>query len=278
MNNLVLRSITGFFFVAVVLGSILINEFTATVVFSIFFVLGLIEFFQLFKNHKILSIPLKSSLTFGILIFGILVAILFGQLHLFFLMFILPLVFTVALLELWRKKENPILNSAIVLFGIVYLVVPFYLIIHLTVMDYSINSSELFFPKVVGLFLLVWTNDTFAYLTGRLLGKTKLFERISPHKTWEGTIGGALFTLLVAFVIGYSTEDMDTVFWLVSAIIIIPCAILGDLFESLLKRSLNIKDSGNILPGHGGILDRFDAVMFALPFFVFWVYFNMYLL
>ena len=85
MNNLVLRSITGFFFVAVVLGSILINEFTATVVFSIFFVLGLIEFFQLFKNHKILSIPLKSSLTFGILIFGILVAILFGQLHLFFL-------------------------------------------------------------------------------------------------------------------------------------------------------------------------------------------------
>ena len=119
---------------------------------------------------------------------------------------------------------------------------------------------------------MIWTNDTFAYLSGRFFGKTKLFERISPKKTWEGTIGGILFTI-VASIILYQFSDVryTIVFWIVSAIIIAPGAIFGDLFESLLKRSLGVKDSGKILPGHGGLLDRFDASLFTIPFFYCWM-------
>lgn len=133
-------------------------------------------------------------------------------------------------------------------------------------------------PLAIGMFLLIWTNDTFAYLTGRFIGKTKLFERISPKKTWEGTIGGVVFTIGVGYLIGLWSSDYTSTFWMVSAVLIAPCAIFGDLLESLFKRSLNIKDSGNILPGHGGILDRFDATLFAVPFFYSWVMFYNFLL
>jgi phosphatidate cytidylyltransferase len=130
------------------------------------------------------------------------------------------------------------------------------------------NESDL--PNVVGMYILIWTNDTFAYLTGRMFGKTKLFERISPKKTWEGTIGGVFVTLIFGFIIGAFINKGEELFWIISAMIIAPCAIYGDLLESLFKRSLNIKDSGTILPGHGGILDRFDAALFAIPFFYCW--------
>jgi phosphatidate cytidylyltransferase len=124
--------------------------------------------------------------------------------------------------------------------------------------------------------LIVWTNDTFAYLVGRFFGKTPLFERISPKKTWEGTIGGIFFAIVAAYLIAYFSE-MDWIYWTIAAVIIAPAAILGDLLESAFKRSLQVKDSGNILPGHGGILDRFDATLLAAPlFFIFhiiYVYF-----
>ena len=116
------------------------------------------------------------------------------------------------------------------------------------------------------MFLLIWTNDTFAYLSGRVFGKTKLIERISPNKTWEGTIGGIIFTLIVGFCLGLQNGGLNMDFWFISAIIIAPSAIVGDLIESLFKRNLNIKDSGTILPGHGGILDRLDSIIFVIPF------------
>lgn len=163
-----------------------------------------------------------------------------------------------------EKEANPILNIALLVFGIIYVVIPFYLAVDLNLRNTS------YMPRVVGMFLLIWTNDTFAYLTGRLIGKTKLFERISPNKTWEGTIGGVLFTLLFAYIIGKYINEGETFFWMISAVIIIPGAIFGDLLESLFKRSLNLKDTGNILPGHGGILDRFDAALFTIPFFYCW--------
>jgi phosphatidate cytidylyltransferase len=122
------------------------------------------------------------------------------------------------------------------------------------------------FPK----FLLIWTNDSFAYFSGRAFGKHKLFERISPKKTWEGTFGGILFTLLLGFIIGSYINKGEVLFWMISALIIAPGAILGDLLESLFKRSLAVKDSGKILPGHGGVLDRFDAALFTIPFFYCW--------
>jgi phosphatidate cytidylyltransferase len=117
--------------------------------------------------------------------------------------------------------------------------------------------------------LLIVCNDIFAYLVGYFFGSHQLIA-LSPKKTWEGTIGGLFFTVLLGFIIGAYINQGEILFWVISAIIIAPCAIFGDLLESLFKRSLGIKDSGTILPGHGGVLDRFDAALFAIPFFYCW--------
>jgi phosphatidate cytidylyltransferase len=182
-----------------------------------------------------------------------------------YFLFLLPLFFIFLVSELWRNKPEPIYNISAGLLGLAYILVPFILILFLVTI--STRSNLL----LIGMFLLIWTNDTFAYLSGRLLGRTKLFERISPKKTWEGTFGGIVFTFLTAFLLGWRNDQQDMLFWIVSACLIVPAAITGDLLESLFKRNLAIKDSGSILPGHGGMLDRFDATLFALPFFFCWV-------
>ena len=138
--------------------------------------------------------------------------------------------------------------------------IPFLLMTHLCFA--SGNKWE-----VIGMFVVLWMNDTMAYVCGRLFGRTKLFERISPKKTWEGTIGGILFALAGGFVWATFLSDLPLAFWLIASPLIALGAIFGDLFESQLKRQLGVKDSGNILPGHGGILDRFDAAFMAIPIF-----------
>lgn len=278
MKNLLVRTITGLLFVCIIIGSILWNDLSATIVFSIFMFIGLIEFYKLFKKHELINVRWESGFLLGLLIYGLLISVTYDYLPLISISIILPIVFLFALLELWRKKENPLINMSILLFGVVYIVIPFFLIVlinHLENLTSSLNTNKL--PLVAGMFILVWSNDTFAYLTGRMIGKTKLFERISPNKTWEGTIGGIVFTILAGYLIAFFTTDTsDTLFWIISAFIIAPCSIVGDLLESLIKRSLKIKDSGSILPGHGGILDRFDAALFAIPFFTAWTFFYMY--
>jgi phosphatidate cytidylyltransferase len=227
-------------------------------------VLGLLEFYRLFKNHQIVSVSKEIGLFIGIFIFLLLVGVSMKLLPIISISVIFPLFFTLILNELWKKKEHPIINISVLVFGVIYIVLPFYLTI-----DLNLRSTT-YLPTVVGMYFLIWTNDSFAYFSGRLFGKRKLFERISPKKTWEGTIGGVIFTLIVGYIIGAFINRGEELFWIVSAVIIAPCAIYGDLLESLFKRSLNIKDSGNILPGHGGILDRFDAVLFTIPFFYCW--------
>ncbi|MFY7944791.1 MAG: phosphatidate cytidylyltransferase [Crocinitomicaceae bacterium] len=264
LGNLATRSITGVIFGIVVIGSILWNPYVHALVFSIFMVLGLLEFYRLFKNHQIVSVSKEIGLFIGIFIFLLLVGVSMKLLPIISISVIFPLFFTLILNELWKKKEHPIINISVLVFGVIYIVLPFYLTI-----DLNLRSTT-YLPTVVGMYFLIWTNDSFAYFSGRLFGKRKLFERISPKKTWEGTIGGVIFTLIVGYIIGAFINRGEELFWIVSAVIIAPCAIYGDLLESLFKRSLNIKDSGNILPGHGGILDRFDAVLFTIPFFYCW--------
>jgi len=266
MNNVLLRSLTGIVFITLIIGALWFGFESSVIVMGIFLALGLVEFFQLFKESKAISISTKLSTIVHLCIFGI--CILSAKEVLpdgNSIVLISPILFLLFLTELWRKKENPLLNIGIMGFGFFYLVIPFYLIILLNIKSNHEN------PLAIGMFLLIWTNDVFAYLMGRLVGRTKLFERISPKKTIEGTIGGILFTILVGYLISLYTLHYSTIFWIISALIIAPCAIFGDLLESLFKRSLNIKDSGTILPGHGGILDRFDATLFAVPFFYCWL-------
>jgi len=268
MNNILQRALTGALFVSFIIGALWFGNKSSFIVITLFFVLGIFEYIRLFKESS--EIEISSSLTISVCIVIYLIvnlaitSIIPGDFTLL-LLFILPILFLMFLSELWRKKKNPIINIGVMSFPLFYLVIPFSLILYLN----QISSHEN--PLVIGMFLLIWTNDTFAYLSGRFFGKTKLFERISPKKTWEGTIGGIVFTLLVGYLIGMWGNHNSSAFWMISALIIAPCSIFGDLLESLFKRSLNIKDSGTILPGHGGILDRFDATLFTVPFFFTWV-------
>ena len=118
---------------------------------------------------------------------------------------------------------------------------------------------------LASVFILIWTSDTFAYLSGRFLGKNKLFERISPKKTWEGFLGGLLFTVAAAIILAYYLDFLSTGAWIGLGILVAICGTLGDLFESAIKRNFKVKDSGSFIPGHGGILDRIDSLLLVLP-------------
>jgi len=176
----------------------------------------------------------------------------------------LPVVFFVFIAEIFRKESNSFGNISFTIFGFIYIVTPLCLINFLFYpgLEYSIHNTYF----LLGFFILIWLHDIFAYLTGILLGKHKLLERISPKKTWEGSIGGAFFTIVGAYFLSIIVNDMNLVEWIGLAIIIIIFGTFGDLFESMLKRKLEMKDSGSIMPGHGGILDRLDSILLATPF------------
>jgi phosphatidate cytidylyltransferase len=165
--------------------------------------------------------------------------------------------------ELFKKNEHYIANIALLLFGIVYVAIPFALLNLLFFAGDQFTSS---FPWILaGLFLVIWINDTFAYLTGILIGRHKLFERVSPKKTWEGTIGGFVFSIAAGIALYYFSDTLLLWQWLALAGLIAVAGDFGDLVESMIKRSFNMKDSGSIMPGHGGVLDRFDSLLLAIP-------------
>ncbi|MFT5859010.1 MAG: phosphatidate cytidylyltransferase [Flavobacteriaceae bacterium] len=263
MNNLLIRGLTGVVFVGAILGSIFWHPLAASVVFGIFMILGVIEFYTLFNKHENIDVSVGLGIASTIASLLIVTAGIYGLIPKSAIgILIFPLLFLTILIELWRKKDHPIHNLSITLLGFVYVALPFLLLIYV-----SFSGNEQF-PLLAGMFILIWSNDTFAFLTGSVIGKTKLIERISPNKTWEGTIGGILMTILAGALIGYYTDAY--LYWTIAAGLIASTSTLGDLIESMMKRSLNVKDSGNLLPGHGGILDRFDATLFTVPFFLAW--------
>jgi phosphatidate cytidylyltransferase len=184
---------------------------------------------------------------------------------------LIPVVTVIMVAELFRKVERPFDSLAHTFFSILYTAAPFSLLpfaafSHTGLEPLIQMNGVIFSPGIpVGFFLLLWTNDTGAYLVGSAIGKHPLFERISPKKSWEGFLGGLLLTLLVARLIGGWLGVADTTGWVIIAVIISIAGTAGDLLESMLKRSLGLKDSGTILPGHGGFLDRFDSVVVSFP-------------
>ena len=180
---------------------------------------------------------------------------------------ILFLSFIFLIIELFLKSELPFNNVALIVFSLVYLAIPFSL---LTFFSYS-KANE-FSPNVVaGILFLTWANDSFAYLVGSKIGKTPFFLRVSPKKTWEGTIGGGIFCMATAAIIAQFFTQLTLQDWLIIGGIIAVFGTIGDLVESLLKRSVGVKDSGSFMPGHGGFLDRFDAFVFCIPFVYFYL-------
>lgn len=275
MNNFWIRTLTGIAFVAIITGCIWWNFRATTGLFFVISVMGLWEFYSLLEKNN--YAPQKYYGIFS----GIIAFIAVGVLKITdsrILSFLLAILFFTFIIELFRKKEMPFTNIALTLTGIIYIVVPFSLLLAYAsvIRDSKIISS--LFPGteytepskrfILGFFFLIWSNDTFAYLVGKAIGRTKLFERVSPKKTWEGTIGGALCTQGTAYIISFYFTEPAFIHWHIVALIISVFGTLGDLVESIFKRNLGVKDSGTIFPGHGGILDRFDSTLLAVPFVV----------
>jgi phosphatidate cytidylyltransferase len=177
---------------------------------------------------------------------------------------LIPFVYVLFFSELYLKKATPFRDIAYTVIGLIYVALPFSLLNYMVHQNMYVTSYE---PTVLlGMIFMIWANDTGAYLTGKLFGKRKLFERISPKKTWEGAFGGGLLALLTAYLVSLYYKNLAPEHWYAIAAIVVVAGNYGDLIESLYKRSKNIKDSGTLLPGHGGILDRFDSLLYSIPF------------
>lgn len=256
------RAITGAFFVALLVGAMLWHEYALASIFFIATLLGLMEFYRITEEED-LEVQKIYGLFLGLASYIIIVLSGLSILEAKFTILIIPLVMFTYVIELYRKKNKPFRNLSYKLLGLLYISAPLALLNCFGFLHGDGNTYT--YEPVLGFFILIWINDTMAYLTGMTMGKTLLFKRISPKKTWEGTIGGGVFTLIAAYVLSLFFDSLTLIDWLFIAAIIVTFGSLGDLIESMLKRSLNIKDSGKLLPGHGGILDRFDAVFISSP-------------
>jgi phosphatidate cytidylyltransferase len=170
-------------------------------------------------------------------------------------------VFVLLLVELALAASKPFTHMGHYTLAVVYVGIPMALLISI-----AFSDGQYMPMRVMGLLFLNWMNDTFAYLTGSMIGKTPFFSRISPKKTWEGTLGGIVCTILIAWGLSHFLTEYSPSEWLVIAFCVSVFGTVGDLIESMLKRSVGVKDSGTIMPGHGGFLDRFDSFIFLLPF------------
>ena len=175
--------------------------------------------------------------------------------------------------ELYLKKQNPVNNWAYSMFSQLYIALPFAML-NVLAFQYDGMIDDVSYNPILPLavFIFLWLNDTGAYCVGSLLGKHRLFERISPKKSWEGSIGGAVVCVAISFLLAHFFPFMNTLQWIGLSLVIVVFGTWGDLTESLLKRQLKIKDSGTILPGHGGMLDRFDSSLMAIPAAAVYIY------
>lgn len=261
MKNFILRTLTGAGIVTLILAGILINRFTFMIVFLAILISGMLEFYSIFKkNGK--NPQIIPGIIIGVMVFGLNYFIATGFLRPQTMTIIFPCLLYIVIAELYRKQLFPFENIAITVFGIIYIAIPISLLWYF---GFRININYYNPNLILGYFIFIWTYDTMAYLIGMAFGRKKLFERISPKKSWEGAVGGFIFCILIAFLLSVFNKNLSLLQWTIFGSLIAIFGTFGDLAESMLKRSYEIKDSGSILPGHGGILDRFDALFLAVP-------------
>lgn len=283
MNETLKRTISGAVYIALLLTSILFSTESFIILFGIFLIITIYEFSNIVNLNKVFSI------LFGTLLYSIIILIShynkqtsaylnttfnsnldletnIQQLDLILLAITL-VVSIKCIIFLFYDSVQKISTSSKYLYLLGYITLPFLFIVKIS---FGTNSYN---PKIIiGLFVLIWTNDTFAYLVGKSMGKHKLFERVSPKKTIEGFLGGMVFAAFAGFLISKLYIQPSPAFsaksiliWTIIALIVSVFGTIGDLIESKFKRIASIKDSGSIMPGHGGILDRLDSVIFVAP-------------
>ena len=260
-SNLITRTITGLLYGLTLIASLVINYYIFYIFFFLVLVLGLKEFYELTEKKDI--IPQKFLgfvMSIGLYVSSYIIYIN-EKMNYLTLNLVLALTFLIFVVELFRNKEISFVNIGITILGVIYVALPLSL---LTFLAFDTNN-QYNYHLTLSLFILVWLSDVGGYLAGINFGKHKLLERISPKKTWEGIAGGLVLCILGSYILSQFFPIMNIYMWLVLGLVVYVSSVIGDLIESMLKRSANIKDSGNILPGHGGILDRFDSVLFVIP-------------
>lgn len=264
-KTFVTRTASAAVFVFVLLSCVWLHPISLVVFFTLVGLIGIFEFYKLAGkkgNDKITGYILHLLLIAGSFF------IYKADLHAvkpYLLMAILALPIYL-LVELFKEKSS-LFNIPVLILSFLYVSLPCVLLILISGATKQITNGTEFQPqKILGLIFFIWINDTGAYLVGSFLGKHKLYEKISPNKTWEGTIGGIVLCIALSFAIAQIFPQLPLKHWLVISILVAVFGTLGDLVESMLKRMADVKDSGNIMPGHGGVLDRFDSLFFSAPF------------
>jgi len=256
IKTLLIRSLSGLVYVSLIVSAIIIGGTYFMVVFGLLVGLTLFEFHRLTgKQGSVDALQILSA------IFGVILFVVASRISMFSPFFLLGFLFGFVV-ELFRNTPARIDNIAYFLLGQVYITMPICLMYKIVSYNYIL---------LLALFVIIWASDTFAYLAGSLFGKHKLSPSISPNKSWEGVVCGLIGALLTALVFYLTVSEptaceisVSFIRWLIFAVVIVVFGTLGDLLESLLKRTVGVKDSGHIMPGHGGLLDRLDSVIFAV--------------
>ena len=277
MKNLTVRAVTGLLFVAAIVVCFL-NPVAMAFLFAIATGLTVWEFTGLVNNRDGVDTNRFICTVAGVYLFFAITGFTSGQTpSTVFIPYLVTLIYLLVA-ELYAKNPDPIQTWAYTMMSQLYIALPFSMV---SVLAFRATPEGVVFTSLMPLsvFVFLWTNDTGAYCCGSLLGRHKLFPRVSPGKSWEGSVGGAVFVLAVSALVWYLADaygvndlQLSLVQWLGLGLVVVVFGTWGDLVESLFKRTLGIKDSGNILPGHGGMLDRFDSSLLAFPAAVIYLY------
>lgn len=272
-NNFIQRTITGIIFVAVLVGGILGGPVSFSILFALITALTIREFGTIVSKQDGVQINKSICMLAGVFLFFGFAYIGIAPRQNEILIPYLFLIIYLMIAELYLKRKNPLHNIAYTMMSQMYIALPFAALNILAFHTSLTGSASEYNPILpLSIFVFTWINDTGAYCTGVLFGKHRLFERISPKKSWEGSIGGGVFSTIAAVIMAHFFPFMPLGVWIGLGLTVVVFGTWGDLTESLLKRTLGIKDSGNILPGHGGMLDRFDSTLMAVPASVIYLY------
>jgi len=270
LNNFFRRTLTGAWIVIFILGGFWLHPISYLITGLILLIGTQYEYYSLIRNSGVYP-RIVTGLITGISMYLISSLVAAGVIPANSFLIIVPLMILIMIMELYSREERPFDSLAHTFFPLLYTALPFSLFpfsafSHTGLESLIRHEGIIFSPGIIiGFFLLIWTNDTGAYLAGISFGKHRLMERISPKKTWEGFFGGMLFAALVAWLLSGWLGVVAPVKWVIISLIISIAGTYGDLLESMLKRSAGVKDSGSIMPGHGGFLDRFDSTLISFP-------------
>jgi phosphatidate cytidylyltransferase len=270
LSNFLRRSFTALWIVVFILGGFWLHPIS-------FFITGFIllagtqyEYYLMIRNTGVQP-QMASGIVTGLTAYTLSTLIASGLLSINYFLILIPMMSAIMVIELYRKQEKPFDSLAHSFFSVLYTAVPFSMFPFAAFSRKGIDSilphgTVVFSPGlIIGFFILIWAFDSGAYLIGMSIGKHRLMERISPKKSWEGFFGGMIIAAIVAWIFSGWLGIIDRKGWIMVSVIISIAGTYGDLVESMLKRSIGVKDSGTIMPGHGGFLDRFDSVIISFP-------------